>query len=184
MGLIPFIRSTMYNAESPSSYDQLRMQIYGPPGVRSYVRFNLNMTQASLIGRYAVHELLHRGEEPSVGCEATLLHSNEAPGMDIVAGEDGLWRDFASYMEWSVDAGSLTHRSTSLSPNYRTFLSIILEFVLIIVFLYLRPMQHVPLAMSSAKHLQQTTTLMSIYQPLTATHQPCERRASASPDRS
>jgi len=113
MGLIPFIRSAMYNGDGPNSHSQLRMQLYGPPGLRSFVRFNLNITEVGLVGKYAVHELLGEDEPPSTGCETEILHENEAPGMDLRPGEDGLWRRFARSQtgEWSVDAGPLEHRS-------------------------------------------------------------------------
>lgn len=121
MGLIPFIRTAMYNADSPSSHSQLRMQVYGPQGIRSFVRFNLNMTEAGLIGRYAVHELLEKGQSPSADCSSESLHANEAPGMDIEAGDDGLWRDLTQHAEWSVDAGPLTHRSEFLFLFFFSF---------------------------------------------------------------
>jgi ribonuclease Z len=89
------------------------MQLYGPSGLRSFVRFNLNITEVGLVGKYAVHELLAKGESPSTGCEKESLHENELPGMDLMAAEDGLWRQFARSQngEWSVDAGPLAHRS-------------------------------------------------------------------------
>lgn len=112
MGLIPLLRSSMYNADTPSSHSQLRMQLYGPSGLRSFVRFNLNITEVSLVGKYAVHELLGKDEQASTGCNKEILHANEAPGMDIRAGEDGLWRGFAksSNGDWTIDAGPLSHR--------------------------------------------------------------------------
>ena len=115
MGLIPLLRSSMYNATTPSSHSHLRMQLYGPSGLRSFVRFNLNITAVGLAGKFAVHELLGKDEQPSVGCEKESLHENELPGMDIRADEDGLWRGLArsDNGEWTVDAGPLAHRSES-----------------------------------------------------------------------
>lgn len=115
MGLVPLLRTAMFNPLPSKAPSQLRIQIYGPPGLRSFVRFILNMTGGTLIGQYAVHELLQKGESPSVDCSPESLHANEAPGMDIEAGEDGLWRDLMQHDEWSVDAGPLSHRSEYFS---------------------------------------------------------------------
>lgn len=109
MGIIPLLRSAMYH----ESYTPLRLQLYGPPGLRSFVRFNLSITEVSLSGKYTVHELLQKGEMPSVTCSQDQLHENEVPGMDLIASDDGLWRDVASQGNWSVDAGPVAHRSTS-----------------------------------------------------------------------
>ena len=86
------------------------MQIYGPPGLRKFVRINLQLTLTELRGRYAVHELLGPGDEPSVTCERNLLHVNENPGNDIRPDEQGLWRNVVSDKDWTVHAGPLQHR--------------------------------------------------------------------------
>lgn len=116
MGLIPLLRSAMYNV---SAYSQLRMQLYGPPGLRSFIRFNLKMTEVALNGRYAVHELLQKGDTPSAPCTPEEMHDNEAPGMDIEAGEDGLWRDVVAQDDWSVDVGPIAHRTRCLGYVFR-----------------------------------------------------------------
>jgi ribonuclease Z len=108
MGLIPLIRTAMFNE---GSYSQLRLQLYGPPGLRSFIRFNLNMTEVALNGRYTVHELLQRGEVASAPCTPDQMHVNEAAGLNIEAGEDGLWREILKQGDWSVDAGPIAHRS-------------------------------------------------------------------------
>ncbi|KAG8841837.1 hypothetical protein FRB91_004640 [Serendipita sp. 411] len=108
MGLIPLLRTAMYSGDpSPST----RMHLYGPSGLRNFVRFNLKITQAGLVGRYAVHELLQNGESPSATCEEDQLHENEAVGSDIIAGDDGLWRKFAEQDDLFVDAGPISHRA-------------------------------------------------------------------------
>lgn len=97
------------------------MNLYGPPDLRSFVRRELKTTQEALIGQYAVHELLQKGEHPSVDCSPESLHANEAPGRDIEAGKDGLWRNFTQHKEWSVDAGPLNHTSRLFSLFSFTF---------------------------------------------------------------
>jgi ribonuclease Z len=113
MGLIPLLRSAMYNGDTDASYSRVRMHIYGPPGIRSFVRFNLNITEATLVGKYAVHELLKGDEQPSASCSEDQLHESEQPGTDFIADEDGLWRNILTEGDWSVDAGQIVHRSTS-----------------------------------------------------------------------
>ena len=91
------------------------MQLYGPRGLRQFIRFNLKMTQAHLSGRYAVHELLSANEAPSVGCETSDMHWNEAPGRDIRPNSDGLWSAFETASGFTMDAGPLSHRGTIVS---------------------------------------------------------------------
>ncbi|PVF96857.1 hypothetical protein CPB86DRAFT_708201 [Serendipita vermifera] len=109
----------MYDGDPDFSNSRPRMHIYGPPGIRSFVRFNLSITESTLVGKYAVHELLKKDEQPSVSCSQDLLHDNEAPGVDIVAGEDGLWRDFLTEGDWSVDAGQIVHRTRCLGYVFK-----------------------------------------------------------------
>lgn len=125
MGLIPLIRSAMYGGtDSPfspggSSHSPIRMHVYGPPGIRKFVRFNLQITEVGLFGKFAVHELLQMGEAPSTGCKNEDMHENEVAGQDLIAGEDGLWRNILEAGEWSVDAGPVTHRTRSLGYVFR-----------------------------------------------------------------
>ncbi|KAJ9094959.1 hypothetical protein QFC21_005751 [Naganishia friedmannii] len=96
-----------------------KINIYGPPGLRSLLRQTLTLTRLSLSSTYAVHELLpHLSSSSHVrascACEyqapdpATLdgwmgdtngLHVNEAPGRDLVADRDGCWRDLVGKCE-------------------------------------------------------------------------------------
>ena len=93
------------------------MQIYGPSGLRKFVRVNLQLTLTELRGRYVVHELLGPSDEPSVSCEKDLLHFNENPGNSIRADEHGLWKSVLSDKDWTVNAGPLQHRGAHSSTN-------------------------------------------------------------------
>jgi len=90
------------------------MQIYGPSGLRKFIRVNLQLTLTELRGRYAVHELLGPSDEPSISCELDLLHVNENPGNDIRPDEQGLWRNVVSDKDWTVHAGPLQHRAPAV----------------------------------------------------------------------
>ncbi|WVR00023.1 hypothetical protein IAU59_007165 [Kwoniella sp. CBS 9459] len=90
--------------------------IYGPVGVRKLIRTTLQLTSVNLSGVYAVHELMSQEEKVSIGCGVEELHPNEGVGMDLVADEDGVWRDFLvegngrSGKGWGVSAGPIRHR--------------------------------------------------------------------------
>ena len=120
MNLLPqSVPSPYYSMSSLSnSPKRLRMQIYGPCGLRKFVRVNLQLTLTQLRGRYAVHELLGPSDEPSISCETDLLHVNENPGKDIRPDEQGLWRNVVSDRDWTVHAGPLQHRGAYSSPTF------------------------------------------------------------------
>jgi len=92
------------------------MELYGPAGLRAFIRTILNMTDSQCQDKYTVHELLRHGEQPSAPCAPGAMRTNEAEGRDIVCGEDGFWRECVRV--WSnrarrdivVDAGQVVHR--------------------------------------------------------------------------
>lgn len=92
------------------------MELYGPAGLRAFIRTILNMTDSQCQDKYAVHELLHRGEQPSAPCTPGAMRGNEVEGRDIVCGDDGFWRECVkvstnrSRGEVVVDAGKVVHR--------------------------------------------------------------------------
>ena len=81
------------------------------------MRTTLNLTAVNLAGVFAVHELLHEGTTPSVGCGVDEIHGNEAVGMDIPVDKDGVWRQVLEEGNghgrkgWAVGAGPIEHRS-------------------------------------------------------------------------
>jgi len=94
--------------------NQLRLQLYGPAGLRRFVRSNLAATYMQLGGKYAAHELLRAGDVPTP-CSPGDLHENEVPGRDIFAAEDGTWPAVDSTVDgWRIAAGPLAHRVPSL----------------------------------------------------------------------
>ena len=112
---------------------QPRIEIYGPAGLRLFVRQIMKMTLTRTAEKYVVHELLHPEDpvtpcEPSApdGTESTLniaepnvLHVSELPGRDIRATPDGLWRAIAhgagQLSPIVVDAGPILHRGNYYS---------------------------------------------------------------------
>ena len=105
------------------------MELYGPAGLRAFIRGILDMTDSKCQDKYVVHELLRSGEQPSAPCLPHTMRENEVKGRDILCGEDGFWRECVQV--WSnrarrnivVDAGQVVHRGkphseSSLIPFY------------------------------------------------------------------
>ncbi|KAK6329923.1 hypothetical protein TWF718_003350 [Orbilia javanica] len=94
-------------------------EVYGPEGLREYIRTSLRLTRSLLGGSYVVHEL----HFPTSGVEecAKVKHSAddmmpmELPGYNIFPDKDGCWRDIFSSAEspqpreWEVSAGPILH---------------------------------------------------------------------------
>ncbi|KAG8855512.1 hypothetical protein FRB96_007016 [Tulasnella sp. 330] len=87
----------------------LRVEIYGPSGLRKLIRNTLESTEIVLNGYYAVHELLMPTDAP-YPCPTNEMHQNEYTGRDIYCGSDGLWRNFEKAGGLAIDAGPLSHR--------------------------------------------------------------------------
>lgn len=104
------------------------MELYGPVGLRAFIRTILNMTDSICQDKYVIHELLRPGESPSALCTARAMRDNEVKGRDIVCGEDGFWRECVKV--WSnhaqreivVDAGQVVHRGKPTFTRFVDFL--------------------------------------------------------------
>ncbi|KLO17847.1 hypothetical protein SCHPADRAFT_936686 [Schizopora paradoxa] len=108
MGIVPLMNNLTPGYHT--STDKVRLQLYGPAGLRSFVRNNLRSCQVRLSAKYTVDELLTE-HDPITSCEEGDLHPNEAPGRNILPDSKGLWNDFVSTsMPISVSAGPLIHR--------------------------------------------------------------------------
>ncbi|KAJ1310667.1 hypothetical protein OPQ81_009195 [Rhizoctonia solani] len=110
MGIAPLIGTLMSPIANPASHPNTkRVDIYGPRGLRELLRTILRITQTSLSGKYAVHELLTAEDDPCP-CEPTIMHSNETNGEDFRLSSDGYWKQIAKDGDWVVSAGSIKHR--------------------------------------------------------------------------
>ncbi|KAH9049782.1 beta-lactamase-like protein [Lactarius deliciosus] len=98
-----------------------RLNLYGPAGLRTFLRTTLSLTRTKAADRYAVHELL-TPTDPRTPCDVEALHHNEEPGQDVLCDEEGFWRDFAEgrSMRGSVNvcAGPLVHRDADPCIGY------------------------------------------------------------------
>ncbi|KAH9058070.1 beta-lactamase-like protein [Lactarius vividus] len=90
-----------------------RINLYGPAGLRAFLRTTLSLTRTKAADRYAVHELL-TPTDPRTPCDVDALHHNEEPGQDVLCDAEGFWRDIAEGRSVrgsvSVCAGPLVHR--------------------------------------------------------------------------
>ncbi|KAL5640550.1 hypothetical protein ACGC1H_001132 [Rhizoctonia solani] len=111
MGIAPLMSTLMSSVSNPAPQPNTkRLDIYGPPGLRELLRTILRITQASLSGKYAVHELL--SADDAYHCEPIMMHSNEIDGMDFRPSSDGTWKEIAKDGDWVVNAGPIKHRGT------------------------------------------------------------------------
>jgi len=128
MGVITLLRNVLGIAPDPPSAavpsgsqpprkPKLKVELFGPAGLRAFVRTILKLTSTRSADRYCVHELLALGEAASTTCDVQEdLHSSEEPGRDIPCGEDGFWRDVVISKMWHgggklvVDAVPIVHR--------------------------------------------------------------------------
>ncbi|KAH9929226.1 uncharacterized protein B0H18DRAFT_1117574 [Fomitopsis serialis] len=119
--------------------DPPRIEIFGPRGLRRFLRLQMLLTHTNSQERYAVHELLTADQAPSCpgdiaqqsdpgASEEEQLAENEAPGQDIRCDSHGYWRGIVvkhvgSSSGWVdsssdqkgagrviVDAGPIDHR--------------------------------------------------------------------------
>ncbi|KAK0459487.1 beta-lactamase-like protein [Desarmillaria tabescens] len=122
MGIITFLRNVLYPVPLPTAQSQHHpkpdptVEIYGPAGIRNFVRLNMKMTLSRSNDKYVVHELL-TPEDTVTPCTTEDLHSSEAPGRDIVS-EGGFWPEITTgpgfYGDICVDAGPIAHRDPCL----------------------------------------------------------------------
>ncbi|KAJ7602474.1 hypothetical protein FB45DRAFT_966396 [Roridomyces roridus] len=89
LGITGFLRNVLF----APSIDPNAIEIYGPAGIRNFVRSTLIMTLTSTAEKFVVHELLSTDDAPTP-CSPEVMHSSELVGRDIHCTEDGFWRNF------------------------------------------------------------------------------------------
>ncbi|TFK48091.1 Metallo-hydrolase/oxidoreductase [Heliocybe sulcata] len=110
MGIIPLMRHVSRSAARAKPTAPY-LHLYGPKGLREFVRMNLQITYTDLKMQYAVHELLTPSDFPT-SCHPGALHPNEADGEDIVCDDKDShrWLDFMNNGHIRVDAAMIQHR--------------------------------------------------------------------------
>ncbi|KAM6500755.1 Beta-lactamase-like protein [Amanita muscaria] len=149
MGIITFLRSVLHpppnglwhilsNLDSHSIWS--KVEIYGPAGLRSFVRQNFKMTFTHTADCYVVHELLTLKDQITpcnnpvplqAGVPGTpvgfqdwnVMHQSEKCGRDIYPDEDNFWRGIATgegrFGRIIVDAGPICHRDPCIGYAFR-----------------------------------------------------------------
>ncbi|KAG0588235.1 hypothetical protein KC19_2G227700 [Ceratodon purpureus] len=96
------------------------IEIYGPPGLRDWIRTTLKLAHARVPNKYIVHELVlqegkrkrgnsKKGERANDWNTSEGNHQDELPGRDILCSEDdGLWHVHED-RKYKVVAGLLKH---------------------------------------------------------------------------
>ncbi|KAJ7715944.1 beta-lactamase-like protein [Mycena maculata] len=124
MGVVPMLRNVLFAPSvNPNAFVPPRIEIYGPAGIRTFVRSILNMTLTRTAEKYVVHELLRADDVPTPCEPPEVMHSSELVGRDIVCTEDGFWKGFTqgrgALGEVVVDAGPILHRDPCLGYIFR-----------------------------------------------------------------
>lgn len=103
------------NETAPGAERKARVEIYGPKGLREYVRSALTLTYTHLNDWYVVHELHFPTDTPSD--PSANLYLKELPtGRNIPADASGLWHTFCRYpsSEFTLSAAPIHHSVPSL----------------------------------------------------------------------
>ncbi|KAF8163012.1 beta-lactamase-like protein [Crassisporium funariophilum] len=137
MGIVPLLRNILFPPRAADSPYNLTassgptIELYGPAGLRLFIRQIMKMTLTGTADKYVVHELLTETDSVTPCDDATdvpnalsislpnVMHSSETVGLDIRASpEDGLWRAVTQgtgrMSEIVVDAGPIHHRDPCL----------------------------------------------------------------------
>lgn len=134
MGIVPLLRNILFPPPAENfpyalqSNSTPKIELYGPAGLRLFVRQVMKMTLTRTSDKYVVHELL-TAEDAITPCnhpnsvswsnstisEPAVMHSSEVAGLNIRSSpEDGLWRAVTygkgTMSEIIVDVGPVLHR--------------------------------------------------------------------------
>lgn len=136
MGVITLLRNVLgFYKEETADNGVLKVEIYGPRGIRKMIRTIFTLTHSRSADKFAVHELLFPDETPSVPAgptEDSPLHQNELPGKDLPCDDRGFWRNItlevchgygSGRYSLLVDAGPIVHRDPCIGYVVREVIS-------------------------------------------------------------
>ncbi|KAF8468868.1 beta-lactamase-like protein [Kalaharituber pfeilii] len=94
--------------EGESRPDEADIELYGPKGLREYVRSTLRLTYTHLDSWISIHELLFPQEEDTPNSIGS-CYEKEIPGKNFRQDKDGFWRNIFANGEFNVSAGHIKH---------------------------------------------------------------------------
>jgi ribonuclease Z len=108
--LINHFDTNLYPQQPPT---EPTIELFGPAGLRNFVRACLFATATRTADKYVVHELLGT-DDLLTSCTPEHMHGSEAPGRDIRPDDDGFWQGVLNVKGYGtdlvVDAGPIVHR--------------------------------------------------------------------------
>lgn len=115
----PRVLNTVAAGQGPQDAKP-RIELYGPQGLREYVRSNLTLTHTHLDDLYVVHEL-HLPDAVLCNPAATLYPKEHPTGRNIHPDASGVWRDVClwphatqDYTEFTMSAAPIAHTVPSV----------------------------------------------------------------------
>ena len=93
--------------------EKAAIEIFGPKGLREYVRHTLRLTYTHLGSWISIHELLlaHEKETPNT---TDMCYAKEIPGNNFRQDKRGQWKDIFKNEEFSISAGEIKHSIPSI----------------------------------------------------------------------
>ncbi|KAL5534910.1 hypothetical protein ACEPAF_3000 [Sanghuangporus sanghuang] len=121
MGIITLLANRLRGAAGASQPPRSKppvVELYGPAGLRTFVRSILKMTMTDLTERYCVHELL-TPSDTLTSCDDFDMHPGESVGRNIISVSTGLWFDLAVEGSIQIDAAPIMHRAPCIGYVFR-----------------------------------------------------------------
>ncbi|KAL1699207.1 beta-lactamase-like protein [Schizophyllum commune] len=107
-GLIPLLCTILDSIGGAKAGAGARpLEIYGPHGLRAYIRSGLTYTYADIQNPFVVHEL-RCSSDPDFRSNLP-RQPGERAGRDIAQGAEGVWRDILTDGRMSVSAAPILH---------------------------------------------------------------------------
>lgn len=124
LGLVPLLMSMMgpSGVSAPAESTTPRVEIYGPPGLRSLIRTTLSLCYSQLSGKYVVHEFVWPSRDQMSDEAPHALTDQPArtiPDLPLHEGESSSGRDLAMDPRSSSWPNFLSFKTSTQGPSVR-----------------------------------------------------------------